>query len=61
MDHHTPEHGRDGISSLPEAMLPALALLLAATAYLLLAGRARRRNPVQGWGRWRTASSPNYC
>jgi putative membrane protein len=56
MGHHTPEHGQDGISSLPEVALPALALLLTATAYLLLAGRARRRNPVQGWGRWRTAS-----
>jgi putative membrane protein len=37
-------------------MMGALALLLAAAAYLLLAGRARSRNPVQGWGRWRTAS-----
>ncbi|MEU6995505.1 cytochrome c oxidase assembly protein [Streptomyces sp. NPDC046465] len=36
-------------------MWPALPLLLVAVAYLLLAHRARRRNPVQGWSRWRTA------
>ncbi|MFF1378931.1 cytochrome c oxidase assembly protein [Streptomyces sp. NPDC058308] len=36
-----------------EAMWPALALLLVAAAYLLLAHRARRRNPVQGWSPWR--------
>ncbi|MFF2964473.1 cytochrome c oxidase assembly protein [Streptomyces sp. NPDC057963] len=26
-----------------------------------LAGRAWHRNPVQGWGRWRTASFPTGC
>jgi putative membrane protein len=56
MDHDMPAHGGDGISNLPEGILPALALLLAATTYLLLAVRAGRRNPVQGWRRWRTAS-----
>ncbi|MEV1329389.1 cytochrome c oxidase assembly protein [Micromonospora costi] len=38
------------------ALLPAPVLLACVVAYLLLAGRARRRNPERGWSRWRTAS-----
>ncbi|MEU6972751.1 cytochrome c oxidase assembly protein [Kitasatospora aureofaciens] len=39
-----------------EWLLPALVLLGAAASYLLLAQRARRRNPVRGRSRWRTTS-----
>ncbi|WP_424866707.1 cytochrome c oxidase assembly protein [Streptomyces sp. SAI-229] len=35
--------------------LPVLVLSAAAGAYLWLARRARHRNPVLGWSRWRTA------
>ncbi|MFI9808642.1 cytochrome c oxidase assembly protein [Streptomyces sp. NPDC052301] len=35
---------------------PAVALLIAAGLYVYLARRARRKNPVLGWGRWRTVS-----
>ncbi|MEV7128415.1 cytochrome c oxidase assembly protein [Streptomyces sp. NPDC093260] len=51
-----PAHGHDAGSSLLEWLLPALVLLAAAGAYLLLVRRARRRNPVLGWSRWRTTS-----
>ncbi|WAL69103.1 cytochrome c oxidase assembly protein [Amycolatopsis cynarae] len=47
-----PDQATEGV--LP-VLLPALALLMLATAYLLLARRARRRNPAKGWNRWRTA------
>ncbi|MGI5158095.1 cytochrome c oxidase assembly protein [Microbispora sp. CA-102843] len=49
MDHGTMDHGTHfaGLSGV----LPVLALLV----YLHLARRARRRNPVAGWSRWRTA------
>ncbi|GAA3364540.1 cytochrome c oxidase assembly protein [Saccharopolyspora gregorii] len=37
-------------------VLPSvLALVLVGAGYLHLAGLARRRNPVRGWSRWRTA------
>jgi putative membrane protein len=52
--HPTHDH-RAGGGAL-DVLLPAVALLLCAGAYLLLAHRARRRNPVQGWGRWQTVS-----
>ncbi|MEU1150665.1 cytochrome c oxidase assembly protein [Streptomyces sp. NPDC005863] len=35
--------------------LPALVLSAGAVGYLLLARRARRRNPALGWSPWRTA------
>ncbi|MFG2526581.1 cytochrome c oxidase assembly protein [Streptomyces sp. NPDC048516] len=35
---------------------PALVLLACAGAYLLLARRARHRNPARGWRRWRSAA-----
>ncbi|MEU0007227.1 cytochrome c oxidase assembly protein [Streptomyces sp. NPDC006314] len=38
-----------------EILLPALALLACAVGYVLLARRARRRNPVRAWNRWRGA------
>ncbi|MGP3638601.1 cytochrome c oxidase assembly protein [Streptomyces sp. 24-1644] len=49
-----PAHGHTAGSSLLGWLLPALVLLAAAGTYLLLARRARRRNPAQGWSRWRT-------
>ncbi|GHD34666.1 hypothetical protein GCM10010313_81410 [Streptomyces violarus] len=50
-----PAHGHNTAgSSLLGWLLPALVLLAAAGTYLLLAHRARRRNPAQGWSRWRT-------
>ncbi|MFD7409673.1 cytochrome c oxidase assembly protein [Streptomyces sp. NPDC059866] len=51
-----PAHGHDTGSSPLEWLLPALVLLAAASAYLLLARRARHRNPALGWSRWRTTS-----
>ncbi|MGQ5264732.1 cytochrome c oxidase assembly protein [Micromonospora sp. ZYX-F-536] len=48
------EHGAG--SGAVQLLLPALALLVCAEIYLQLAHRARRRNPVQGWSSWRTAS-----
>ncbi|MFC8834085.1 cytochrome c oxidase assembly protein [Streptomyces griseoincarnatus] len=53
MDHHTRDPGHDAGSSL-QWLLPAFVLLAVAGAYLLLVRRARRRNPAQGWSRWRT-------
>ncbi|MDO0929062.1 cytochrome c oxidase assembly protein [Streptomyces sp. TG1A-8] len=58
--HHGPEpvHHPDGAGP-PEpfaVLLPALAPLLCACGYLLLARRARRRNPARGWSPWRTAA-----
>ncbi|MDX3355364.1 cytochrome c oxidase assembly protein [Streptomyces sp. ME01-24h] len=47
-------HG-DGTGVL-EAVVPLLALLLAAGAYVRLARRARHGNPVRGWSRVRTAA-----
>ncbi|MFC0506474.1 cytochrome c oxidase assembly protein [Micromonospora costi] len=52
---HDPHSGHEQGPDLL-ALLPAPALLACVVAYLLLAGRARRRNPVQGWSHWRTAS-----
>ncbi|MFD9601510.1 cytochrome c oxidase assembly protein [Streptomyces sp. NPDC059970] len=59
MHHHMHDHGAG--SGLWEMLLPPAAVVLIAAAYLLLAGRARHRNPVQGWGRWRTASFLTGC
>ncbi|MFJ9442858.1 cytochrome c oxidase assembly protein [Kitasatospora sp. NPDC101235] len=49
-----PAPGHDAGGSLAQTLLPALVLLAASIAYLLLARRARRRNPALGWSRWRT-------
>ncbi|MFF3915904.1 cytochrome c oxidase assembly protein [Streptomyces sp. NPDC001852] len=49
------QHGENG-GDLPGAVLTGLVLLGVAGAYLLAARRARRRNPVQGWSAWRSAS-----
>jgi putative membrane protein len=43
--------------TLPAAALP----VLLAAGYLYLAARARRRNPAQGWSRWRTALFLTGC
>ncbi|MEV5148071.1 cytochrome c oxidase assembly protein [Streptomyces sp. NPDC052727] len=51
---HTHTHHAEG-GGAPEVLLPLLALLACAGGYLLLARRARRRNPVRGWNPWRTA------
>lgn len=55
MTHHMREHGHAAGSGVLVVLLPALALLAAVGAYLLLVHRARRRNPALGWSRWRTA------
>ncbi|WP_406481972.1 cytochrome c oxidase assembly protein [Streptomyces platensis] len=55
MAHHMPEYGHVVGSGFLEVLLPALALTAAVGVYLLLAHRARRRNPALGWSRWRTA------
>ncbi|MZF89906.1 cytochrome c oxidase assembly protein [Streptomyces sp. SID5643] len=52
--HHLPEHGQDATGGALVWLPPALVLLAAAGAYLLLVRRARRRNPALGWSRWRT-------
>ncbi|WP_330336800.1 cytochrome c oxidase assembly protein [Streptomyces sp. NBC_00557] len=54
MDHHHLP-GQPAGHGLVECLPPALVLTAAAGAYLLLARRARRRNPALGWSRWRTA------
>jgi putative membrane protein len=51
-----PMQGHDTGTSVVEMWLPALALLAATGAYLCLARRASRRNPVQGWSPWRPAA-----
>ncbi|MGQ5634036.1 MULTISPECIES: cytochrome c oxidase assembly protein [unclassified Streptomyces] len=53
--HHLPAHGHTAGHSLVEWLPPALVLTAAAGAWVLLARRARRRNPALGWSRWRTA------
>ncbi|MEU6432338.1 cytochrome c oxidase assembly protein [Microbispora sp. NPDC046973] len=51
MDHHeVMDHGAH-VAGLSGVLPPVLVLLV----YLHLARRARRRNPVVGWSRWRTA------
>lgn len=55
MDHDMPAQGHTAGSSLLGWLLPAVVFLAVAGAYLLLARRAERRNPVQGWSRWRTS------
>ncbi|NGN62836.1 cytochrome c oxidase assembly protein [Streptomyces sp. A7024] len=49
-----PAHEHAAGSSVLETLLPALVLVIACGAYLLLARRACRRNPAVGWNRWRT-------
>ncbi|MCX2970846.1 MULTISPECIES: cytochrome c oxidase assembly protein [Streptomyces] len=54
---HTPHPAPGGgAGGALEVLLPALALLACAAGYLRLARRARRRNPVRGWHRGRTAA-----
>ncbi|TQK79177.1 putative membrane protein [Streptomyces puniciscabiei] len=52
----TMHHQGGGTDGLPGTVLTALLLLGVAGGYLLAARRARRRNPVQGWNTWRSAS-----
>ncbi|GAA2313969.1 cytochrome c oxidase assembly protein [Streptomyces kunmingensis] len=58
---HHPTHGQSAGGELWATLLPAAAVLALAVAYVVLAGRARRRNPVQGWGTPRTASFLTGC
>ncbi|MFG2606382.1 cytochrome c oxidase assembly protein [Streptomyces sp. NPDC048514] len=51
MQHMHMRHSGDG--SALEIVLPAVALLVCAGAYLVLVHRARRRNPVRAWSLWR--------
>ncbi|MEV1026025.1 cytochrome c oxidase assembly protein [Streptomyces sp. NPDC050264] len=44
-----------------EVVLPALAVTVLAGGYLVLARRARTRNPSAGWGLWRTVSFLGGC
>ncbi|UFR00782.1 cytochrome c oxidase assembly protein [Streptomyces sp. Go40/10] len=54
MGHHMPHaHHQEGGGTLG-VLLPALALLVCAGGYLLLARRASRRNPARVWNPWRT-------
>ncbi|MEV6028119.1 cytochrome c oxidase assembly protein [Streptomyces sp. NPDC052036] len=55
MDHDTHHLHHSAGGGLLETLLPALALLACAGAYLRLARLARLRNPVRGWSPWRTA------
>ncbi|MFJ3616699.1 cytochrome c oxidase assembly protein [Streptomyces iakyrus] len=52
--HHPPGHGQETTGGALDWLPPALVLLAAAGAYLLLVRRARHRNPALGWSRWRT-------
>ncbi|MEV7062906.1 cytochrome c oxidase assembly protein [Streptomyces collinus] len=52
--HHLPGHGQDAAGGALDWLPPALVLLAAVGAYLLLVRRARHRNPARGWSRWRT-------
>ncbi|MFI7034710.1 cytochrome c oxidase assembly protein [Microbispora rosea] len=56
MDHGVMEHGAHSAGS-PGVPAPVLALIVLTVliAYLHLVRRARRRNPVAGWSRWRAA------
>ncbi|MDQ0717260.1 putative membrane protein [Streptomyces luteogriseus] len=54
MGHHLPEHGHAAGGGTPDWLPPALMLLVVSGVYLLLVRRARHRNPVLGWSRWRT-------
>ncbi|MEU6682291.1 cytochrome c oxidase assembly protein [Streptomyces sp. NPDC046832] len=54
MGHHLHGHGHAAGGGAPDWLPPALLLLVACGAYLLLVRRACRRNPVLGWSRWRT-------
>ncbi|MGV9210280.1 cytochrome c oxidase assembly protein [Micromonospora sp. RB23] len=52
-----PHLHHEGVApGLAETVVPAIVLLACAGVYLHLAGRARRRNAVQGWNPWRTTS-----
>ncbi|MGW4025665.1 cytochrome c oxidase assembly protein [Streptomyces sp. NPDC005009] len=55
MAHGVPAHEHTAGGDVLEWLLPALVLPAAAGAYLSLAHRARHRNSVLGWSRWRTA------
>lgn len=52
--HPVPGHGPEsGAGGVWPTLLP---LCLTGGCYLLLAHRARRRNPARGWSRWRSAA-----
>ncbi|GFN09801.1 hypothetical protein Smic_83570 [Streptomyces microflavus] len=50
-----PAHHHQEAGGVPlEVLLPGVFVVLLAAGYVLLAGRARRRNAQAGWSRWRT-------
>ncbi|MFE7750715.1 cytochrome c oxidase assembly protein [Streptomyces sp. NPDC057428] len=50
-----PAHHHEETGGLPlDVLLLTVFVVLLAGGYVLLAGRARRRNPQAGWSRWRT-------
>ncbi|MEU8915642.1 cytochrome c oxidase assembly protein [Streptomyces libani] len=49
-------HGREGGTPAFGVWSTVLVLLVAAGVYLLLARRARHRNPARGWRKWRSAA-----
>lgn len=50
-----PGHGQAAVGGA-EPLLTAVVLIAVLGLYLYLVAQARRRNPVQGWNRWRTGS-----
>lgn len=50
-----------GTGSPLDVLLPAAVPMLLALGYVRLAARARRRNPAQGWSRWRTTGFLTGC
>lgn len=52
--HSHTVHSHSAGAGAWETGLPAAALLLLGAGYLLLARRARHRNPAQGWASWHT-------
>ncbi|MEV6654550.1 cytochrome c oxidase assembly protein [Streptomyces sp. NPDC051219] len=50
--HPAPHYDSGGLPL--EVLVPAALIVLPAVGYLLLAARARQRNPQAGWSRWRT-------
>ncbi|WP_423247519.1 cytochrome c oxidase assembly protein [Streptomyces decoyicus] len=51
-----PMHGHEAGAPAFGVWCTVVVLLAGAGAYLLLARRARHRNPAQGWKRWRSAA-----
>ncbi|MFJ8826688.1 cytochrome c oxidase assembly protein [Streptomyces sp. NPDC102467] len=59
-DMHHVHSGGAGAGGL-DVVLPAVAVVVLAGSYLVLAHRARTSNPSAGWGAWRTVSFLSGC